>query len=172
MDDLTQAYLKSILRYDPDTGHFTWIKSRRSYLVGKTAGTIRSDGYVQISIFSNLHLAHRLAWLYIYGEFPENDTDHINHIRNDNSLVNLRSCTRAENNRNSTKRCNNTSGFKGVHWSKCANKWKAEVGHGGKVIYLGIFDCRKEAALAYNAKAMELFGEFACLNEVPYHDLA
>lgn len=130
------------------------------------AGTIRSDGYVCINVSGKIHLAHRLAWLYVHGEFPENVIDHINRVTGDNSLKNLRACTRSENMRNTGKRCSNTSGFKGVHWSKCANKWQAKIGCRGKTLHLGLFHHKKDAAIAYDKKALELHGEFAYQNEV------
>lgn len=164
MAELTQELLKKILHYNPGTGFFIWKK--RGRLLGKMAGGIGTGGYVRINISGKLHLAHRLAWLYVQGEFPENVIDHINGITGDNSLENLRACTRSENMRNARKRCDNTSGFKGVSWSKCANKWKACISISGEKRYLGIFNNPKDAAIAYNNAALILHGEFAHLNEV------
>lgn len=167
MAELTQELLKKILHYNRVSGLFTWKKRGRGRTFGKAVGCIISKGYVHIWISGQSYKAHRLAWLYIHGKFPENDIDHINGIRDDNSLANLRACTRAENCRNQRKGINNTSGFKGVYLCKRSNKWFAQIRCRGKAIYLGIFDDKKEAALAYNKKALNVFGQFARLNEIP-----
>jgi hypothetical protein len=91
--------------------------------------------------------------------------DHINHDTLDNRRCNLRLCTCQENLRN--KRLNpnkNTSGFKGVSWHKQNSKWKAEIMVNKNNIYIGYFENPIDAALAYDAKARELFKEFACTN--------
>lgn len=93
-------------------------------------------------------------------------TDHINHNKLDNRRENLRLCTRQENNRNMPMRSNNTSGYKGVYWHKARSKWQANIRHLGEEVYLGVFEDKHEAALAYNEKAAELFGEFASLNTI------
>lgn len=167
MADLTQKYLKSILHYCPNSGVFTWIKRTGLRIsVGDVAGSDTDRGYIRIRISGRRYMAHRLVWLYVHGEFPENQIDHINGVTGDNSLVNLRTYTGSENIRNSTKRCDNTSGYKGVHWDKEKRKWRTQIGHGRKIIHLGRYKDIKDAAMAYNKKAVELFGEFARLNEV------
>ena len=90
--------------------------------------------------------------------------DHINHNGLDNCRCNLRLCTHAENQRNSPLRKDSTSGYKGVCWLINKNKYQAKIYLNRKQICLGSFDCPVEAAKAYNAKAKELFGEFAKLN--------
>jgi hypothetical protein len=99
------------------------------------------------------------------------ETDHINGKPLDNRKENLRICTRAENGRNRGYPKNNTSGFKGVYWHKGGKKWCAQIAHNKKRIYIGCFKDKEEAARAYDAKAKELFGEFARLN-FPNEDLA
>lgn len=92
------------------------------------------------------------------------DVDHINGDTLDNRKCNLRICTRSENLRNRPKDPDNTSGYKGVHWSKKYNKWQSKIVLQRKTIHLGFFDDPIEAARAYDAKAKEIHGEFAFLN--------
>ena len=101
VNNITQEYLKSILSYDPETGLFTWLvqKGARA-LVGSIAGTIRNNGYLKINIDKQLYYAHRLAHLYMTGEWPKNHIDHINGIKNDNHWCNLREATYSQNNKN------------------------------------------------------------------------
>ena len=96
-------------------------------------------GYIHIFIDGTAHKAHRLACLYMTGEFPTNETDHVNHIRNDNRWENLRKTTRSENQRNRPKQGNNTSGCTGVFWSIERNKWRALISNGNKRIHLGYY---------------------------------
>lgn len=94
--------------------------------------------------------------------------DHINHNGLDNRKSNLRICTYGENNQNSRSKKDNTSSlYKGVYWKKKDNKYVAQIGFEGKKIHLGYFDNDVDGAIAYNKKAEELFGEFACLNIIP-----
>tara|TARA_B100002051_G_scaffold270812_1_gene304378 strand:- start:4455 stop:4793 length:339 start_codon:yes stop_codon:yes gene_type:complete len=92
--------------------------------------------------------------------------DHINHIGLDNRKENLRFLTAAQNQQNSRSKRNSSSKYKGVGWYKAGNKWRARVKHKRKHIWLGYFACEHQAALAYNKKAFELWGENAFLNEV------
>jgi len=166
MTKLTQERLKELLEYNPDTGDFT----RKSTVGGKVSGTVcghrQPNEYVYIAIDYKLYLAHRLAWLYIHGEWPENDIDHINQVKYDNRRVNLRACTRSQNAVNRGIQSNNTSGYKGVFWHNKNKKWRATINHKGKLFSLGCFDDIKEAAKAWNVKALEIYGEFAVLNEI------
>lgn len=100
------------------------------------------------------------------GNFPDGDIDHINRVRNDNRWSNLRECTQSQNSANTGVRVDNTSGYKGVVWLKKRYKWKAQIMVKQKQIYLGQYNDIKDAAIAYNIKAKELLGKFACLNEV------
>ncbi len=95
----------------------------------------------------------------------KNEVDHVNGDKLDNRKCNLRACTRSENNRN-TKSRNPRSGFRGVCWAPTNNAWRAMAHVGGKSVYLGWFDSKEEAALAYNFAASEWNGEFARLNAV------
>jgi hypothetical protein len=150
---LTQAKLKEILNYDPDTGIFKWIiKPRRSRInVGTITGKSTSNGYPVITYEGKQYQAHRLSWLYVYGVFPKNETDHINHIRDDNRIVNLREATGTENQMNRSCSKNNKSGHTGVNWIKLRYKWRASIMVNNKKLHLGYFTKKKEAIEARKA---------------------
>jgi hypothetical protein len=159
---LTIEQLKELLEYNPDTGLFTWIKliGTSNRKVGGVAGTKR-DGYIRITIKGKIYSAHRLAYLYTTGNFPENQIDHINHIRHDNRWINLRDATNSQNGANKVKHKNNTSGYKGVYWDKRYKKWRAKIQYMEKSIHIGYYTTPQEAAEAYKKKAIELNGEFS-----------
>lgn len=160
---LTQEELKEILYYDPETGIFTWLMSRGNVKSGVIAGCIITQRYRQIMISCKRYPAHRLAFLFMTGEIPE-EVDHINGERADNRWINLRACIHRQNCGNQKQRKDNTSGFKGVHLYRPSNKWLASIGHKGKRIHLGLFVTAEAAAEAYNKAALKYFGEFALLN--------
>ena len=153
---ITQSELKELLEYNPDTGVFTWIKRN-----GNVAGTKNNAGYVCIRINKKIYKAHRLAYLYMTGKFPENFIDHINHIKDDNRWVNLRDATDSQNGANRAKCKNNTSGYKGVSWNKRDKKWESKIKYMSKTIHLGKYTTPEEASEAYKKKAIELYGEFS-----------
>jgi len=158
---ITQSELKEVLEYNPDTGVFTWIKSiGRRVKAGDIAGYKDKRGYICIVVKQKKYQAHRLAYLYITGNFPENQIDHINHIRDDNRWTNLRNATMSQNKANTVKQKNNTSGYKGVVWHKRRKKWYARISYMNKDIHVGSYTTPQEAAEAYKKKAIELFGEF------------
>jgi len=163
---LTQEYLKSILKYYPKAGVFTWLKSTNGRIVvGDSAGTL-SDGYVKISIKTETrkkYFAHRLAWLYMTGEWPKDQVDHINRMRNDNRWRNLRECNNTQNQINVGLSKNNKSGHKGVSWCKRERKWISRLVVNGVRKYLGSFDSKSDAAKTYNEKAKEVYGDFGLL---------
>jgi hypothetical protein len=158
---ITAERLRELLDYDPETGVFRWRARRggRAY-ANAVAGTIACrHGYRQILVDLKLFLAHRLAWLYVYGEWPPGCLDHINRQRDDNRIANLRLATMAQNCANARVRCNNTSGFPGVRKHK--QKWTAYIKYNGRQIHLGMFDAPEKAHKAYRAAAVAYFGEFA-----------
>jgi hypothetical protein len=146
--------LKANVSYDPETGLFTRIKNhpKRKYLAGSVTGVPRPDGYIQVMIEGKIYLAHRLAWLYVHGEFPKDQIDHINHDRSDNRIENLRSVTYKENNQNRSK-CNGTSKFVGIYWNKLENKWRSQISCNSTRQIIGSFHDEIEAALAYDEVA-------------------
>lgn len=158
---VTQDELKEILDYDPETGIFRWKSPRQKIKVGDVAGTLNHNGYRFIKINGKLYLEHRLAWLYVYGEWPKDMIDHVNGTRDDNRIENLREATRSENKWNQTKPITNTSGYKGACWHKASQKWDARIAINNKRKHLGLFDSPEEAYEAYCKAAKELHGEFA-----------
>ncbi len=146
---LTQPILKGLLHYNPETGFFTWIKNRgRLAKKGDESGSIGKDGYVRIVIHGRSYLAHRLAFLFMTGDFPIEQVDHINHARDDNRMCNLRACTSSENNQNAMKRKDNKSGMTGVYWHKIARKWSAEITINKIKTRIGFFDDINHAIIA------------------------
>lgn len=129
---LTQDELKELLHYDPDTGVFTWkVSPTNNVKVGDVAGCRYPEGYIKVHFKGKPYRAHRLAFLYMTGEWPKDQVDHINHIRDDNRWRNLRDVSHQENHRNMTRQKNNTSGVTGVYWEKAKKKWCAQkiAGH-------------------------------------------
>ena len=166
-NNLTAEYVRSILDYDPETGIFVW-KDRteltpcnRARIVGKVAGCVSNRGYIQIKINLVAYQAHRLAWLIVFGKWPDKELDHINTNRVDNRIVNLREAGDDNQAHNQTKRKTNTSGHKGVTWCKKLKKWNAQISVNYKKMNLGYYDNILDAAKAYENAAKELHGKFA-----------
>lgn len=157
MNQLTQQYLLEILDYNPDTGVFTnrFTRSNNSK-VGQIVGTKCDSGYVRITIKEKTYLIHRLAWFYVHGYFPTKHLDHINGIKDDNRIANLREATGSENNQNMAMKRSNTSGFIGVNWCKKSKKWESRIRHDGKRTRLGYYDTPQEAYAAYLKAKLEL----------------
>lgn len=150
---ITQEELKKYLSYNDKTGIFT---NKNLKVVGHR--DVR--GYVYIRLNNVKYSSHRLAWLYMTGSIPKNVIDHINGIKYDNRICNLREATQAQNLLNTSKRKVNTSGYKCVCWNKANNKWQARGRLNYKLIHLGYFDCPKLASQAYNLFAKNNYGEF------------
>lgn len=155
---ITQEELKLSLDYNPDTGVFTWkIKPQSRIPKGSVAGTLHHRGYIHIILKGKAYLAHRLAFLFIDGKFPEFEIDHENHIKHDNRWVNLIEKTHRENGKNQSKSIRNTSGTTGVHWSAICNKWRANITSEGVRHNLGLFS-RKEDAIEVRKLAEIKYG--------------
>jgi hypothetical protein len=157
---LTQEELKSQLHYDPDTGIFTRLVSAKNKLLGVVSNGTTSTGYIKISVFGVSYFSHRLAWLYMFGDFPEDMIDHVNGIKTDNRLKNLRIANKKENARNYGLPKNNTSGSKGVYWSKDRNKWYSKCELNGVQYHLGMFINKDDAIIARADFAKKHYGEF------------
>lgn len=162
---------KEFLDYNPETGIFIWkVRDKKWFsnynnrhkvwnkrFSGEVAGELQNKGYVLISINSERYLAHRLAWLLHYGEWPQVEMDHINHIRNDNRIKNLRLADNRTNKKNIKLSIANKSGVNGVSFDKRLKKWIAGIGVDKKRIYLGCFD-DKEDAVASRLRANIRYG--------------
>lgn len=156
---ITQEYLKSVLNYDPQTGIWTWaITKSRRMPKGKRAGTIRSkDGREVIKLDGVDYLAYRLAWLYMTGEWPKDQIDHINVDKSDSRFGNLRQATRSQNHAN--KPSPRKNGLKGTQ--QRGRRWSARIKVNQRVIHLGSFDTQEAAHDAYCTAARLHFGEYA-----------
>ena len=146
---LTQDRLKEVLSYDPDSGKFIWkISTSNRVKAGSVAGTLNSTGYIYIRVDGKKYLAHRLAWLHAYGYDPEHGIDHLNGVRDDNRISNLREVSQSCNLQNTKTYSRNTSGFPGVSWDKWRRKWRAQIRSQGRNHFLGYYEDSLEAALA------------------------
>ena len=167
MSDLTVERLRELFDYDRKTGVFTRkiAPGKRTDLVGTIAGTPMSSGHLSIKIDGRQYLAHRLAWLYVKGEWPRHQVDHRNRVRSDNRFKNLREATNLQNSRNRSRHRSNKSGYVGVHWSERLRKWVAQIRYGGKKKHLGHFDTAELASEFYQLAADLLFGDFRATTE-------
>jgi hypothetical protein len=156
---LTQERLKELLTYDPLTGIFRWINDSGRYgriKAGTKAGSNGngSQGYIEIGLDGKKYKAHRLAILYVEGNWPPDEVDHMDGVRVNNRYSNLRKATFLQNRSNLKRYETNTSGFAGVSFHKRVGKWQARISSGAKRMHLGYFPSPEEASEAYKeAKA-------------------
>ena len=151
--EITQDYLKKHLSYDPATGLFTRLHVyQRPDLIGTIAGfkVTGSSGksYIRFSFKNRLYFAHRMAFLYMTGELPTEDVDHINGNGTDNKWNNLRAVSRSENGQNQRLQSRNKSGVTGVSYCNSRKRWLAGVHFNGNGIHLGRFKTIEEAIKA------------------------
>lgn len=170
-NDLSAEYVRSALDYDPATGIFTWRQraDRKPHWNRRFAGTRagfpnekgigKNRPYHLIWLGGTPRKAHRLAWLWMTGEWPPLQIDHINGDSLDNRWANLRLATAAQNAANAGMYANNTVGFKGVSPHKCG--YQARIGINGRLKALGVYKTPEEAHDAYMREARRVFGEFA-----------
>lgn len=152
---LTAEKVRALIGYDPEAGLFTrLVVTASSVNVGDIAGDFDSHGYRRISVLNKRWQAHRLAWLIMTGEWPADQIDHINGIRDDNRWCNLREVSHQMNQRNLAKYSNNSSGIVGVRWHSQRGKWVVEIS--GR--YVGIYKTIFEAAAV--RKSAELINGF------------
>jgi len=145
---ITQERLKEVLLFDESTGLFTWLPRKGFHMAGRAAGSV-DNGYLRIKVDNVLYRAHRLAWLYVYGKFPSQDLDHINGIRSDNAIANLREASSSANGQNRIKSSKNTSGYIGVFFNKRQQCWTSVIINKRKHYYLGTYDTAEDAAESY-----------------------
>lgn len=159
MDIEFLKYVSSLVDYDPTTGAMLW-KERdcsvkdsarwNSRYAGKEVGTLDDKGYRRILIKSfdgspRRIRVHQVAWFILSGSAQSGEIDHINQDKLDNRAANLRDVSKSINQRNGTRKANNTSGVTGVTWHKQRGKWCAQASINGKHHHLGLFDDIEEA---------------------------
>lgn len=174
---MDQKLVKNLLRYDSDTGHFYWLERPLSMFsdvkmrlrncnawntkfAGVRAGYVSGGGYRYIMHMGKLHKEHRLAWLYVYGNFPVGSVDHIDGNRMNNRISNLRLANNSQNSINSVV-VRGASGCRGIHWVAHAGKWRARIKINGRQVHIGYYSTKEAAAAAYADKVEEVFGEFS-----------
>ena len=168
MNQITQDLVQALFSYRD--GNLYWKVKRQGIKINNLAGSIHSHGYRHIKVNGKIYKAHRLIFLYHHGYLPKY-IDHIDGNKLNNNIGNLRSITNSQNLLNSKKRKlyngkPTTSQYKGISWNKRDKKWIAEIMINYESKYLGSFNLEEDAAIAYNKAAIELFGEYAKLNEV------
>lgn len=158
---ITQEELKKALNYDPLTGIFTRNMRASNQVPGQVVGSKDSGGYLVAMINGKRYSLHRMAWLYFYGRMPVGDIDHINGVRDDNRIVNLRECSRSKNCMNKKINKNNMSGAKGVGWHKQSGKWRARIMIDGESIHIGEFKSIGDAESAISEARDKIHKQFA-----------
>ena len=161
--EVTQALLKEYVNYNPQTGVFTKIKKKHvrdnTVKIGEELGHLSGDGYLHFSFFGKKRKAHRLAWLYVYGEYPDGLIDHIDGDKTNNKISNLRVATHVQNSANRHV-INNKTGYRGVYESKYKGKVIGYIAQYDKK-HLGFFKEVEVAAMAVDKHLIEIFGDFA-----------
>lgn len=157
---ITQEYLKEILDYNPVSGEFHWkVKYSRKNNQGQLAGVLQS-GYIKINIKGVFIGAHRLAWIYETGSWPKHMIDHIDCDRSNNRFANLREATKSQNMLNRGPQRNNTSGLKGVSFSKRSGLWIAQLQVKNKNYHFGYHKTKEQAAEAFKEGYEKYAGDY------------
>jgi len=157
--DFTWAELDELLKYNPTTGQLIWKtnKHSKSIVPGTEAGCINKvNGYRTISLFGLSYPAHHIAWFMYHKDWATNQLDHINQVRSDNRISNLREVSIAENARNRSRRLGTSTGEHGIWFDRRRYKYVAEITMNGKRVYLKRFDDIDEAVASREAKLKEL----------------
>ena len=155
---------KDLFLYDKFSGYLYWKKtlSPRCPEGSKAGSSSSSSGYVQVQVNKKMIAAHRIIYEMEYGKIPEGMViDHINGCKTDNRLENLRLATKAQNVWNAGIRSTNTSGYRGVSWSKRMSKWQAQIRAYPKVLHIGFFETKEDAYQARLKAEKEYHKEFA-----------
>ena len=159
---LTYEQLREYLKYDPETGDFTWIKARNYKKPGEKAGYVSESKGVYVYFSGKGYRAHRLAWLWMTGSWPKYQIDHIDRNQNNNVWGNLREATAAQNSQNTSRSYRSVSGVKGVIWDKKLLKWQAMITSNKVIHIIGYYDDIEVAAQQVAMARNKLHGEFAC----------
>ena len=174
-----EDYIRENLRYDPETGYLWWVKPH--YGLGRKRDLDKPIGYgnkhldyIPLTLYSTSgqlnYRAHRVAWFLHYGSWPDELIDHINGVKTDNRVENLRAATCKENDRNRKAYKGFSSKYKGVSWHKGSQKWRSYLKLNERQEHLGLYVSEEEAARVYDKAAREQFGEYACLNFPEEHE--
>ena len=155
---LTQEQVKELFEYR--NGKLYWKVARGRMKIGTEAGCLMSEGYVAIRFGGVGYRAHRIIYLWHYGFIPKM-IDHINGVRADNRIENLRPCDAVTNQHNTVLNRTNTSGVKGVYWVPKKLLWLARISHNKQRVYVGHYKTISEAQQSIEQKRNELHGEFA-----------
>jgi hypothetical protein len=152
----TPEQLKEIFDYDENAGVLIW-KARSDdaawsgHYAGKAAGSLGTRGYIAVRLGARAYYAHRIIWAWTHSAWPVDQIDHVNRVRTDNRIINLRHVTHTENTWNRSVNANNTSGLTGASFHKRTKKWTARIGVDGGRKHLGYFASAQEASAAYLA---------------------
>jgi hypothetical protein len=159
---MTYEEANRLWRYDPTTGFLHW--KIKPYKSRQNPGD-RADSSIKryrVTHYKGVnYLAHRVAWLLTYGDWPEKNIDHIDNDGHNNKIENLRLCERWQNSANRRKPSNNSSGFKGVSWVARKGRWRASLMVNGKSVFQRTFKTPEEAYDAYCREAAKHHGHFA-----------
>lgn len=158
MNKVTHKQLKDWISYNPESGLFHWTGNLKWTEAGKQVGCLDSEGYVVIKMKGRMYKAHRLAWLYVTGEWPSGEVDHINYARADNRFCNLRDCT-TQQNLQARRFCKSATGLRNVFHS--GSKFRVRVWVNGRNQHFGTFEDIELAELVAQEARRHSFGEFA-----------
>lgn len=147
--DLTAQRVRELFEYDPNTGEFTHRIARRRVRPGLKAGSSHCAGYIEIGVDCKSYLAHRLAWLYVTGEWPRYMIDHIDGDRSNNRFSNLRDVPEGINRQNLKRARSDKKSCKLLGVFKSKGRWSAGLWLNGRYIHLGTHDTPELAHEAY-----------------------
>ena len=152
--------IRLLLNYDAETGLLDWKEAPkllgRRHRTGKQAfNSPTVYGYLQGGVGNGVCHTHRVIWAIVHGYWPK-QIDHINGIRTDNRLENLREVDDAENRKNTAIRSDNKSGYHGIRWRADLHKWRAEIRINGKSKHIGVYTSKDDAIAARRSVEAEL----------------
>lgn len=142
-------------------GHLYRRMSVNGARAGTRVGSVNCSGYVNVMADRVLYLGHRVVWLVVHGSWPTLHLDHINGVRSDNRIENLRECTAAQNSAVARRRKIPKSGYRGVHQTSSNGLWAARFSYQGKRYYVGTFDTAELASASYWLESERVRGPFS-----------
>jgi hypothetical protein len=157
---------KKLFDYDSKTGSLIWrVTKSATAVAGSIAGSVNARGHVNVSVNKKMYAAHQIVYAIHHGYIPK-EIDHINKVKTDNRIENLRECTSSQNKGNIGLLSSNRTGYRGVSLNKKTGFYHAQIKLNGRQTYLGRFKDPEDAAKVYNSAARDHFGDFAFLNKV------